>query len=236
MPVVGVVPHRSVIAVFIEIQAVAARVAEDSVQYYPDAALSCSLCKILEILIRSERRLYVHIITRVVTVVRCRLEHRIQVDACDSERLYVIQSLFYALEASAVHRPSADPAASVTFIERGLRPVLLHKAPGIAASSVDFFAGGFGPFAPVIIARKAVRKYLVYYTFSEPTGYFRRLIHRYLIAGRVIIENAPLAAESFIIVPVIYDLPSGIFLTVSFAFALYLKSVPQKAALIRGLD
>ena len=203
---------------------------ENAVEDYAYAPLAGFFSQAHEVLVSAQSGFDVHVVGRIVAVVGRRLKHRVQIDAGDSERPQVIEFIFDALEAAAVHRPFSDVRIFAAHIVSGLCPVILDDTLRILASAVDPFDSLLTSFAPALVTGESVREYLVDDTVLVPLRYFGPFEYGYLKAVRVIVINTALSAQIVRIVSVIKDLP------LILAFELYLERVPEQAALIRNGD
>ena len=178
--------------------------AEHSVEYEAHSSGLCRFGEAPEVLIRSEGRVYPHVVRRIVTVVRSRFEHRIQIDRRDAQRLYVIEFFFDPFETAAEHRPLDDSARIIAHVIRRLGPVLHDRSSHVAAPRVYVSVRSLDALPPAVVSGETVREYLVDYAVCVPLRHPRRSVCGYLIRRDLsLISEPPFAAGIRFVVSVI---------------------------------
>ena len=184
--------NRIVLALAVEVAAVAARMAEDTVEDDADALRLRRVDEMAEVLIRAENRVDLVVITRVVVVIALRLKDRVQVDDRDAEVLEVVELLLEALEIAAAEIGGNDLLrVGVLVVARIILPAGMEDRALLLDDGVS-------------LAREAVREDLVHDGVLEPVRRLGPLVeHRDLERRRHMVVERAHAAELFRIVAVV---------------------------------
>ena len=116
------------ILILIKINAVGAGVAEDAVQYNADAVRAALLAEFLENLLVAQERVDGEVVRRVVAVVGCRPEDRVQVERGHAQRFQIRDLLADAVQRAAKEIEVGDVAGSIFLIVRELIPIFYISA------------------------------------------------------------------------------------------------------------
>ena len=157
--------NLGIVVVLVEVARIAARMVEDAVEHYCHAMRLRSAAELLEGLRVAEHRVDLHVVGRVIAVVRGSLEDRVQIEHCDAQRLEIVELLCDAGKRAAVEVPGHDIARGILLVA-GLGVPVLDKAAS-RAIPLDRECR-IDTLAPVGAACEAVREDLVDDAFRVP--------------------------------------------------------------------
>ena len=156
--------YTIVLALAVEIAAVAARMAEYAIQYHAYSLRSCFFYQFLKIFFIPEDRINLQIIAGIVVVIAFRFKDRIQVDHRDSQFLQVSQFFDDALDIATEEIIGNDfPGIGVLIITGIVTPVGMKNRALLADNLIPF-------------ALEPVRKDLVHDGVLKPVGCFGTLM------------------------------------------------------------
>ena len=143
-------------ALFVEVDTVAAGVAENAVQHDLNLLLRAHEQKQVESRVAAQKSVHVHVVLGVVAVVAGRPEYGVEVDHVGPERLDVGNFFVHARQVAALEIPALYLAAFPAHVHRLVVPGPVHERVGL-------------PLAEgVVPLREPVGKYLVYDGVAEP--------------------------------------------------------------------
>ena len=222
--------------------------AEDAVQYNADAVRAALLAEFLEDLLVAQKRIDGEVVRRVIAVVGCRTEDRVQVQRRHAQRFQIRDLLADAVQRAAKEIKVGDVAGSVLLIVRELIPVVHIGAGRTLPTDRSFgrrctlsrrdlsgcrrtnnatarLSGGL-PLFIIRSPRKAVREDLIHQCVLVPRRRRERIVDRDLERRWLaVLVDAALAAQRLRVVPVADD-PVAVICN---------KKVPQEARLLRYL-
>ena len=198
--------RRGISSLPVEINAVAARVAEHPVDEHPDSQFFRGGAQGTEILFVAQQRVDLGIIRRVVAVVGMGFENGIAIQACDAQFFQVGQFFFNSLQVTAEKVGVGDFSLGVGSPVRLVRPILVE---GASVGDLPFCLSGFV---------KPVGEDLIHDPAFQPVGGFKILVEHGELPLVIAAENAvpgkslgePLAAPAGADFKMIEVQPSGI--------------------------
>ena len=185
--------QRIIVAIFIEITAVIACMAEHAIQHNADAHFFCISTELLQLLIGAQDRVYLVVVTSIIVMVAGRLKNRVQVNNRYAQILEVAQLLPDTCQIAPEEVVCNDfPGIRVLVVAWLVVPA------GMIYSTLLLHQG-------IALAIKAVRENLIHDRVLEPVRRLCPLVkYRYLVGlgWRIVGQNSH-PAHALIVIAVV---------------------------------